>query len=159
MRSFCVALFLHLIGKSMLIVAHDMTALGVEIPARITSGTTSRNFLLCWALLSLAFLPLWPSGVTGSIRISLPFPSQWKMDSGWDPKGQTTTVAAPIRIRRQHFPMSLRGLMIPGRIFLAGLTGWLQHDSMVRHARPTHVAGLPSLGYYFLCCLQQIMEH
>jgi hypothetical protein len=34
----------------------------------------SGNFLLCWLLLSLAFLPLWPSGVTGSIRISLPFP-------------------------------------------------------------------------------------
>jgi hypothetical protein len=87
MRSFCVALFLHLIGKSMLIVAHDMTAFGVKIPARIARGTTSRNFLLCWALLRLAFLPLWPSGVPGSIGISLPFPSPCKVESGWDPGG------------------------------------------------------------------------
>jgi hypothetical protein len=46
MRLFCVSLFLHLIGKAMLSVAHDMTAFGVEYPARIARGTTSRNFLL-----------------------------------------------------------------------------------------------------------------
>jgi hypothetical protein len=83
MRSSCFALFLHLIGKSMLIVAHDMTACGVEIPSRFARGTNSRNFLLCGALLSVAFLPLWPSGVPGSSRIYLPFPSQCKMESGW----------------------------------------------------------------------------
>jgi hypothetical protein len=124
--------------KLMLIVAHDMTAFGVKnwkILARIARRTNSR----VGRCSASPFSPLWPPGVPGSSRIYLFFPLKCKMESGSDPGGRTTTVAAPIRIHHQRFPIQLRDWLIPARnLFPPNPAGTGQLAATQQHTTPCY---------------------
>jgi hypothetical protein len=108
-----------------------------------SSTNCAQNEFRCWALLRVVFSPLWRPGVPGSSRIYLSFPLKCKMVGGSDPGGRTTTVAAPIRIHHQRFPIQLRDWLIPARNLFppnpAGTAGChTTHDSVLRKARTYH---------------------
>jgi hypothetical protein len=126
-----------------------------------SSTNCAQNEFRCWALLRVVFSPLWRPGVPGSSRIYLSFPLKCKMVGGSDPGGRTTTVAAPIRIHHQRFPIQLRDWLIPARNLFppnpAGTAGChTTHDSVLRKARTYNTR---CRSGYFICCLQRTVEH